>query len=74
MKIYFIQHAPTLYNLTENIVSKHEIIDIIKEKPIEWEDEIGKYIPLNVRKYIISSPAARCIQTSELLFNEAIDC
>lgn len=73
MQIYFIRHAPTNCNLTGTMVNGYENSDIIKIKPSDWETKIGIHIPEAARKCIISSPARRCIQTSELLFNRIPD-
>lgn len=73
MKIYFVRHAPTSCNLTGQMVAGYENTDIINIKPENWENKVGIYIPESARKCIISSPAKRCVQTSDLLFKRIPD-
>ena len=69
MKFYFIRHWRTKFNLTGTMVKNYDDADIIDEKPVNWEEKVGKYIPN--RSYILSSPVKRCIQTCEMLFDQA---
>ena len=69
MKFYFIRHWRTKFNLTGTMVKNYDEADIIDEKPVNWEEKVGQYIPN--RSYILSSPVKRCIQTCEMLFDQA---
>ena len=69
MKFYFIRHWRTKFNLTGTMVKNYDDADIIDEKPVNWEEKVGQYIPN--RSYILSSPVKRCIQTCEMLFDQA---
>lgn len=69
MKLYFIRHAPTKSNLTGKMVKNYDNAKIIKTDTTIWETTIGKYIPIEARNYVLCSPAKRCQQTCELLFN-----
>lgn len=69
MKFYFIRHWRTKFNLTGTMVKNYDDADIIDEKPVNWEEKVGKYVPN--RSYILSSPVKRCIQTCEMLFDQA---
>ena len=70
MKFYFIRHAQTSANLSGSMVTGYENSDInIYEKPEDWEESVGKFIPEADRKVIISSPTKRCISTAKLLFD-----
>lgn len=51
------------------MVKNYDDADIIDEKPVNWEEKVGQYIPN--RSYILSSPVKRCIQTCEMLFDQA---
>ena len=74
MKLYFIRHAPTTANMSGTMVAGYENSDItLLDKPEDWEDRVGQYIPEQDRKYIISSPTKRCISTSKLLFDKLPD-
>ena len=74
MKLYFIRHAPTTANLSGKMVAGYENSDImLLDKPEDWEEKVGKYIPEEDRKYIISSPTKRCISTAKLLFDKFPD-
>lgn len=68
MKFYFIRHWRTKFNLSGTMVKNYDDADIIDEKPVDWEQKVGKYIPN--RDYILSSPVKRCIQTCEMLFGK----
>lgn len=71
MKIYLIRHAPTIANMTGSMISQYENSDIAnKNKPEDWEEKVGKYIPECARSFVISSPAMRCINTALMLFNK----
>lgn len=54
MKFYFIRHWRTKFNLSGTMVKNYDDADIIDEKPVDWEQKVGKYIPN--RDYILSSP------------------
>lgn len=70
MKFYFIRHAPTSANLSGAMIAGYENSDInLYDKPDDWEERVGKYIPEEDRKVIISSPTKRCISTAKLLFD-----
>lgn len=70
MKIYFIRHAVTAANLAGAMVKNYDDADIIISEDLnDWYTKVGQYIPSYARTYIISSPAKRCLQTSQLLFN-----
>lgn len=70
MKFYFIRHAPTSANLAGAMIAGYENSDInLYDKPDDWEERVGKYIPEEDRKVIISSPTKRCISTAKLLFD-----
>lgn len=69
MKFYFIRHWRTKFNLTGTMVKNYDDADIIDEQPVNWEEKVGQYIPN--RSYILSSPVKRCIQTCEMLFDQA---
>ena len=69
MKFYFIRHWRTKFNLTGTMVKNYDDADIIDEKPVNWEEKVGQYI--TNRSYILSSPVKRCIQTCEMLFDQA---
>lgn len=74
MRFYFIRHAPTLANMAGAMVKNYQSSDIcLTHKPFDWETYVGSYIPEVDRKYIISSPAKRCINTAKLLFNKSPD-
>lgn len=68
MKIYFVRHAPTQCNLTGTMVNAYENSHILNIKPMNWEEKVGQYIPMDARKVVLSSPARRCVETGELLF------
>ena len=51
------------------MVKNYDDADIIDEQPVNWEEKVGQYIPN--RSYILSSPVKRCIQTCEMLFDQA---
>lgn len=70
MKFYFIRHAPTSANLSGSMVAGYENSDInLHDKPDDWEERVGKFIPEADRKVIVSSPTKRCISTAKLLFD-----
>ena len=70
MKFYFIRHAPTSANLSGSMVAGYENTDInLYDKPDDWEERVGKFIPEADRKVIVSSPTKRCISTAKLLFD-----
>ena len=70
MKFYFIRHAPTTANLSGAMIAGYENSDInLYDKPEDWEEKVGKFIPEEDRKVIISSPTKRCISTAKLLFD-----
>lgn len=70
MKFYFIRHAPTSANLSGSMIAGYENTDInLYDKPDDWEERVGKFIPEADRKVIVSSPTKRCISTSKLLFD-----
>ena len=69
MKFYFIRHWRTKFNLTGTMVKNYDDADIIDEQPVNWEEKVGQYI--TNRSYILSSPVKRCIQTCEMLFDQA---
>lgn len=53
------------------MVPGYENSDInIFDKPDDWEETVGKYIPVEARKFIVSSPTKRCISTAKLLFDK----
>ena len=69
MKIYFLRHAPTQSNMTGSMVRDYAEESITGEIPKSWDKEIGSHIPqIDINTPIISSPAKRCRETSELLF------
>ena len=71
MKFYFIRHAQTTVNSTGMMVAGYENSDILSlDKPEDWEEKVGQYIPESDRKYIISSPTKRCISTAKMLFDK----
>lgn len=71
MKLYFIRHAKTDANMAGEMVQNYDGSSIISyEKPEDWEEKIGIYIPNEARKYIVSSPAKRCIDTAKVLFGK----
>ena len=71
MIFYFIRHAPTAANYTGSMVNGYDNADIVSmEKPKDWEERIGKYIPDDARKHIFCSPAKRCRQTAKMLFGD----
>lgn len=71
MKFFFIRHAPTSANGSGSMVPGYENSDInIFDKPEDWEEIVGKYIPTDARKFIVSSPTRRCISTAKLLFDK----
>lgn len=70
MRFYFIRHAPTSANLSGSMVAGYENTDInLYDKPDDWEERVGKFIPEADRKVIVSSPTKRCISTAKLLFD-----
>lgn len=70
MRFYFIRHAPTSANLSGSMVAGYENSDInLYDKPDDWEERVGKFIPEADRKVIVSSPTKRCISTAKLLFD-----
>lgn len=70
MKFYFIRHAPTSANLSGSMIAGYENTDInLYDKPDDWEERVGKFIPEADRKVIVSSPTKRCISTAKLLFD-----
>lgn len=74
MKLYCIRHAATSANYSGQMVNGYESCDIADfNKPDDWEDKIGKYIPDEARKFIISSPVRRCLSTSKMLFDRYPD-
>ena len=69
MKIYFLRHAPTAPNLTGAMVQDYSQEPIAGTIPEHWQEDIGQFLPkIDINTPIISSPAKRCIQTSEKLF------
>jgi broad specificity phosphatase PhoE len=79
MKLYFIRHAQTTANSTGTMVAGYENSDILSlDKPEDWKEKVGQYIPESDRKYIVSSPTKRCISTAKMLFdklpNEVTNC
>jgi len=74
MIFYFIRHAPTYANKSGLMVNGYENADIeFHDKPEDWEDKVGKYIPDDARQLIISSPTRRCLSTAKLLFDRYPD-
>ena len=74
MIFYFIRHAPTYANRSGMMVNGYENADIeFHDKPEDWEDKVGKYIPDDARQLIISSPTRRCLSTAKLLFDRYPD-
>ncbi len=74
MKIYFVRHAPTSANVSGAMVAGYENSDInLLDKPDEWEEKVGAFIPDVARRVILSSPTRRCISTAKLLFDRAPD-
>lgn len=74
MVFYFIRHAPTYANKSGMMVNGYENADIeFHDKPEDWEDKVGKYIPDEARQLIISSPTRRCLSTAKLLFDRYPD-
>ena len=54
MKFYFIRHAPTSANLSGSMVAGYENTDInLYDKPDDWEERVGKFIPEADRKVIV---------------------
>lgn len=52
------------------MVAGYENTDInLYDKPDDWEERVGKFIPEADRKVIVSSPTKRCISTAKLLFD-----
>lgn len=71
MIFYFIRHAPTAANFTGSMVNGYDNADIVStEKPADWEDRIGKFIPRDTGMPIFCSPAKRCRQTAQMLFGD----
>lgn len=69
MKLYFLRHALTAANLTGTIVQDYDREPIVGTIPEHWQEDIGQYLPkIDINTPVISSPAKRCLQTSELLF------
>ena len=69
---FFIRHAPTAANYTGSMVNGYDNADIVSmEKPSDWEDRVGKFVPRDSRIPIFSSPAKRCRQTAQMLFGDA---
>lgn len=69
---FFIRHAPTAANYNGSMVNGYDNTDIVSmEKPSDWEDRVGKFIPRDPRIPIFSSPAKRCRQTAKMLFGDA---
>ena len=67
-EFYFIRHAPTSANLSGSMIAGYENTDInLYDKPDDWEERVGKFIPEADRKVIVSSPTKRCISTAKLL-------
>ena len=71
LKFYFIRHAPTSANSSGSMVPGYENCDInLYDKPEDWEEKVGQFIPEAVRKFVVSSPTRRCISTAKLLFDK----
>ncbi len=71
MIFFFIRHAPTAANFTGSMVNGYDNADIVSmEKPAEWEDRIGKFVPRYPGMPIFCSPAKRCRQTAQMLFGD----
>lgn len=71
MIFYFIRHAPTAANFTGSMVNGYDNADIVStEKPTDWEDRIGKFVPRYPGMPIFCSPAKRCRQTAQMLFGD----
>lgn len=71
MIFYFIRHAPTAANFTGSMVNGYDNADIVSiEKPADWEERIGKFIPRYSGMPIFCSPAKRCRQTAQMLFGD----
>ena len=71
MIFYFIRHAPTAANFTGSMVNGYDNADIVStEKPADWEERIGKFIPRDTGMPIFCSPAKRCRQTAKMLFGD----
>ena len=71
MIFYFIRHAPTAANFTGSMVNGYDNADIVStEKPADWEERIGKFIPRDTGMPIFCSPAKRCRQTAQMLFGD----
>lgn len=74
MIFYFVRHAPTYANKSGMMVNGYENADIeFHDKPEDWEEKVGKYIPDEARQLIISSPTRRCLSTAKLLFDRYPD-
>lgn len=71
MIFFFIRHAPTAANFTGSMVNGYDNADIVSmEKPADWEERIGKFIPRYSGMPIFCSPAKRCRQTAQMLFGD----
>ena len=71
MIFYFIRHAPTAANFTGSMVNGYDNADIVSmEKPADWEERIGKFVPRYPGMPIFCSPAKRCRQTAQMLFGD----
>jgi broad specificity phosphatase PhoE len=71
MNIYFLRHAPTLANMTGEIVKDYNSYGILslENNIIEnWKKEVGVYLPNNFK--IVCSPQKRCIDTAKFLFED----
>lgn len=74
MKFYFVRHAPTFANRSGLMVNGYENADIeCHDKPDDWEELVGRYIPEDARRVIVSSPTRRCLSTSKMLFGRYPD-
>lgn len=69
-RIYFIRHAPTVYNLSGQMTFGYNdvpILDMTDKEVRKWHEKVGKFIPKeDFRLYV--SPAYSCLQTAERLF------
>lgn len=71
MNLYFLRHAPTLANITGEIVKDYDSYGIIplENNTIEnWKKEVGTQLPKDFK--IVCSPQKRCIDTAKLLFED----
>jgi len=69
-RIYFIRHAPTVYNLNGTMTFGYNdvpILDITEKEVRKWHTKVGKFLPNEAFRLYVS-PAYSCLQTAEKLF------